>query len=210
MTYFPSSIHHHSRICPAQLGSFQAILRHPKRAMTGRIPERRQIACPRYHCWHSHVGSGRVLVLPRQLLWYYKVEEVGDGSSVDQSINLIGPWLNSLTLTVLSQCWAPVCLINPSGALTAAKVARLAKIKLLKEGKRCEAHRFVACTTAFVFTFPLDVFTVIQPAASRSETLKAGVCAWTFKLPVLRTMCSRAWTNLYGHLRKSDHRRFFR
>ena len=59
--------------------------------MTGRIPERRQTACPRYHCWHSHVGRGPVLVLPRQLLWYYKVEEVGDGSSVDQSINLIGP-----------------------------------------------------------------------------------------------------------------------
>jgi hypothetical protein len=43
---------------------------------------------------------------------------------------------SSQTFTTLSQCWAPVCLMKPSGALIDAKVALLPKMRLPNSGKR--------------------------------------------------------------------------
>lgn len=50
----------------------------------------------------------------------------------------------------------------------------------------------VAWMTVFARTGPRSVFTVIYPSLSLSETLKTGVCDWTFSLPVFITSSSMA------------------
>lgn len=52
-----------------------------------------------------------------------------------QEYNL-GGLLEELTFTTLSQCCAPVCLINPAGALIAATVPFTGRISLSNSGRR--------------------------------------------------------------------------
>lgn len=106
----------------------------------------------------------------------------------------------ALTLTTLSQCWEPVCLMNPSGALMAATHDRSGRIRLLNSGRRWEAHLFVVWTTVRARSVPRCVLTVIQPSASRSDTCVTGVCACRLRFPFSKTMRRSACTNLYGHL----------
>lgn len=70
-----------------------------------------------------------------------------------------------------------------------------------KSGRRWPAQQFVAWTSALVRTLPRpSVVTVIQPDASRSETLITGVLAWRSSFLASSRMLSKAWTNLYGQL----------
>lgn len=94
---------------------------------------------------------------------------------------------NSLTFTAWSQCWAPVCLMKPSGALIAAKVARSPRMSLLNSGNKWDAHLLVVCMTDLALTWPRSVVIVIQPSSSRSEISCAGVWACRFSWPDART-----------------------
>lgn len=101
-----------------------------------------------------------------------------------------------LTLTELSQCWAPVCLMNPVSAGMAARVQSSGMIRFSNSGSRWEAKALVAWTTALVRMSPRSVFTRIQPSSPLSETRWTGVWACRFKFPASSRMRSRACTNL--------------
>jgi len=100
--------------------------------------------------------------------------------------------LDELTFTTLSQCCAPVCLMNPAGALIAATVPLTGSMSFSNSGSRWDAHLLVVWMTARVRTTPRSVLTVIQPALSRSETLITGVFACRFRCPFSRTIRNSA------------------
>jgi hypothetical protein len=115
--------------------------------------------------------------------------------------------VDELTLTNLSQCWAPVCLMKPGGALIAETVPRSAIISLLNSGRRCEAHLLVVCTTCLARIAPRSVSTVIQPLVPRGVTFVTGVWAYKLRLPFLSRMRRIACTNLYAQLSVHQTRR---